>query len=118
MTTILKYQYNVQPNGKFLHWKGVNFYAPDSFYPKDYFSGETQITENTFGFHHFDSSWQEDKEKKKMFDTSWDEGTLNKKKMKFVSFKNFFRGLSIKMLYVRIYWRIKKFKRRGMKKRS
>ncbi len=118
MTTILKYDNHIHPKGKFLQWKDVKFLQPETFYPKDYFSGQTNITKNTLGFHHFDSSWQDEKEKKKMFDTSWDEGTSNKKKVHLVSFKNFFRGLANRMLYVRLHWKMKRFRKKQKSHRA
>lgn len=36
---------------------GMTIYSSDFFHPFDYMSGETSITENTHGIHHFRGSW-------------------------------------------------------------
>ncbi len=36
---------------------GMTIYSSDFFHPYDYMSGETSITENTYGIHHFQESW-------------------------------------------------------------
>lgn len=45
--------------------KAVVFYPYDYFCPKDWFSGEIKITDNTVTIHHFSGSWHTDKEKKR-----------------------------------------------------
>lgn len=37
--------------------KDMTIYSSDFFYPFDYMSKETVITENTYAFHHFQGSW-------------------------------------------------------------
>lgn len=42
----------------------INIYPADYFCPKNYFTGELCITENTRSIHHYTASWQNDGEKK------------------------------------------------------
>jgi len=37
------------------------FYPVEYFYPKNYRNGILNITKNTYGIHHYDASWQDDK---------------------------------------------------------
>lgn len=51
-------------NGKTQNICGMNIYGYDYFHPYDYMSGKLQITENTFGIHHFNGGWLSSKNKK------------------------------------------------------
>ncbi len=44
-------------NGETQNMQGMNVYSSDFFHPYDYFSGKTEITENTRSIHHFDGGW-------------------------------------------------------------
>lgn len=39
---------------------GMTVYPPDVFHPYDYMSGETHVTGNTYGIHHFYGGWMEE----------------------------------------------------------
>ena len=38
-------------------FSGLTVFPVDYFYPKDYRSGVLTLTENSYGIHHYDSSW-------------------------------------------------------------
>ena len=42
----------------------ITIYPSEYFCPKDYFTGEIKITQNTFTIHHFDASWTTKAQKK------------------------------------------------------
>lgn len=57
MGAILEREYNLSFNGKYMHWKDVEFYPADYFYPLNWFSHQITKTENTFGMHLYNNSW-------------------------------------------------------------
>ncbi|MBZ0312896.1 hypothetical protein K7185_10460 [Clostridium butyricum] len=50
-------------NGKNQCVEDMNIYAYDYFHPYDYMTGKLELTENTFGIHHFNGGWINDKYK-------------------------------------------------------
>lgn len=50
-------------NGKIENICDVNVYPPCYFSPKNYFSGDIHITENTHSIHHYENSWNSKKSK-------------------------------------------------------
>lgn len=45
------------PNNRTQEINGMTIYSSDFFHPYDYMTGELNITENTYGIHHFMGSW-------------------------------------------------------------
>lgn len=45
---------------------GIMVYPGDYFDPKNYYSGLLNITKNTYSIHHYDASWFEDDDRKKL----------------------------------------------------
>ena len=43
---------------------GIQIYPKDYFSPKDYLTGQVEITHNTYSIHQFSASWQTNKQKK------------------------------------------------------
>ena len=56
-TTITEQKYKLKINNKFQQLSDVTIYPIDYFYPKNYFTKKTKITEDTIGIHHWCSSW-------------------------------------------------------------
>ena len=57
-------KHNFIPNGKYQVINGFAFYPSDYFCPKDYETGEINITKNTYTIHHFSGSWKSENSKK------------------------------------------------------
>ena len=53
--TLLKFGYKL--SGTFQKVIDLNVYPYEYFHPYDYMSGRTDITEHTYGIHHFSGSW-------------------------------------------------------------
>lgn len=53
------YKNGYKVNGKLQSVKGLNIYPYDFFNPYDYMTGQTQISLNTYGIHHFNGGWVE-----------------------------------------------------------
>ena len=53
-------------NGQKQNIDGFVFYPKDYFCPKDFISGKIKKTKNTVCIHHFDSSWFDERQKKKL----------------------------------------------------
>lgn len=49
-------------NGKLQTIEGVSVYPYEVFHPYDYMSGKTSATENTYGIHHFNGGWLDEKQ--------------------------------------------------------
>ncbi len=47
-------------NGQNQTIMGMNIYTYDYFHPYDYMSGKTEMTDDTYGIHHFNGSWLDD----------------------------------------------------------
>ncbi len=62
-----------KPDNSIQNVEGVTIFSSDFFSPYDYISGETELTENTFGIHHFSSSWLtvEDKKNRELTQQSY-----------------------------------------------
>lgn len=43
---------------------GLHIYPKEYFCPKDYMTGEVYITDNTYSIHHYNASWQTDKQRR------------------------------------------------------
>lgn len=50
-------------NGKLQEKDGVVIYPQEYFSPKDFVTGEINLTPNTFAVHHFSASWKSEEEK-------------------------------------------------------
>lgn len=58
--------YNIELNNTYQDLKEVVFYPHDYFCPKDWNTGNINITDNTHTIHHFSGSWHSKKEKKQI----------------------------------------------------
>lgn len=74
ITNTTKSNFNISLNGDFQKLDGVlTLYPKDYFCPKNHYSGEIVLTENTVAIHHFDGSWHSPEDryanelKKKLF---------------------------------------------------
>lgn len=76
----------------------VTIYPVEYFCPKDYETGEINITENTYSIHHYDASWVSD---------FWKNANLirNKiyKKTKNVFFRNFIFNIAVRIYAIKYY---------------
>lgn len=50
-------------NNKFQNIDGILIYPKEYFCPKDYLTGQISMTENTYSIHHFNASWQTQRQK-------------------------------------------------------
>lgn len=55
--------FGLKQNGKLQMVNGTTVYPVEYFAPKDYITGELNITENTVSIHHYDASWYNDIDK-------------------------------------------------------
>ncbi|TGY66080.1 glycosyl transferase [Dubosiella muris] len=60
-TKILKRK-GFEGSGKIENISGISIYPPEFFCPKNYYTGELNITENTVSIHHYSASWYEKEE--------------------------------------------------------
>lgn len=51
-------------NGEIEYVGDIYIYPPEYFCPKNFFTGKTQLTENTVSIHHYDATWYEPEEKR------------------------------------------------------
>jgi hypothetical protein len=58
MNTDMLVQMGLQQNNKKQSVAGIMFFPKDYFCPKDYKTGKLIVTENTYGIHWFNASWQ------------------------------------------------------------
>ncbi|MDA3055541.1 MULTISPECIES: glycosyltransferase family 32 protein [unclassified Campylobacter] len=65
MTNILS-KYGLKLNGELQTVAGCRVYPADYFYPKNFYTNKLNFTNNTYGIHHYDSSWLDEKEKFKI----------------------------------------------------
>ena len=61
-TNCLK-EYGLVQNGTFQNLPALTVYPKVFFSPKNYYTGNLRMNENTFMIHHFDGSWVENREK-------------------------------------------------------
>ena len=73
--TQLLVKHGLKLNGKEQYIDGVHIFPVDYLCPKDYITGKIEITSNTIGIHHFNLSWMNEIDKKKMLEI----GDLSKK---------------------------------------
>lgn len=64
--TQLLVEHGLKLNGKEQIIEGAHIYPVEYFCPKDYVTGEIRITKKTISIHHFNLSWMNDEDKKKM----------------------------------------------------
>ena len=69
----------------------ITIFPKDYFCPKDYQTGKLNVTENTYGIHWFNASWQSPHQKRM------------KKLQRLLGKKNYFRLVNIKNRLIRIY---------------
>lgn len=62
--TDILYKYGFKGNGEIEYVAGINIYPPEFFCPKNYYTGEVNVTSNTVSIHHYDATWYELEEKK------------------------------------------------------
>lgn len=79
--TQLLVKHGLKLNGKEQIVDGVHVYPVDFFCPKDYLTGEVNITPNSIGIHHFNLSWMNEEDVKKMNEV----GKLSKKYGEFLA---------------------------------
>ena len=65
VTNILS-KYDLKPNGELQTVAGCRVYPSDYFYPKNFDTNKINFTNNTYGIHHYDGSWLDEKEKFKI----------------------------------------------------
>lgn len=66
ITNLTEKKYGLKKESSYQELKdAVVFYPYDYFCPKDWYSGNINITDNTVTIHHFSGSWHDDKEKKR-----------------------------------------------------
>lgn len=65
ITNICK-KYGFKENGKKQEVEGFVLYPSDYFCPKNYYTEEINITENTYTIHHFSGSWLSEENKKQI----------------------------------------------------
>lgn len=71
ITRLTKEMYNIKlDNSMQITYDGTVFYSNDYFSPKNFETGKTKITQNTYCIHHFDASWLSTNKKIKHFCTS------------------------------------------------
>ena len=58
------FKYGFVPNNKLQTIQNLTIFPKEYFCPKDYNTGEINITKNTIAIHHFEGSWITDTEKK------------------------------------------------------
>lgn len=62
-------KYGFVPNNKLQSIQNFTIFPKDYFCPKDYKTGEVNITKNTIAIHHFEGSWLTDTQKKVIQDS-------------------------------------------------
>ncbi|MDA3053091.1 glycosyltransferase [Campylobacter sp. JMF_01 NE2] len=65
VTNILS-KYDLKQNGELQTVAGCRVYPSDYFYPKNFDTNKINFTNNTYGIHHYDGSWLDEKEKFKI----------------------------------------------------
>ncbi|WMJ85816.1 glycosyltransferase family 32 protein [Anaerocolumna sp. MB42-C2] len=63
VTAILK-KYGFVGNGSIEYIRGICIYPPEYFCPKNYYTGEVNLTDKTVSIHHYSATWHEPEEDK------------------------------------------------------
>lgn len=63
-TSAFKFLYNFKPNGKTLVFINIIVLSSDYFYPINYMTLKTNLTNNTLGIHYYNGSWHTSKQVK------------------------------------------------------
>ena len=79
--TELLVKHGLKLNGREQMIDGVHVFQVEYFCPKDYMTGDIKTTNNTISIHHFNLSWMDELEKKKMSEI----GSLSKKYGEFIA---------------------------------
>lgn len=63
VTRIMK-KYGFIGKGSIEQIRGIKIYPPEYFCPKNYYTGELSISNNTYSIHHYTATWHEPEEEK------------------------------------------------------
>jgi len=84
-------EFDLVPNNTYQDLGDVVLYTHDYFCPKDWASGEINLTPNTYTIHHFNGSWHSKKEQKQ-----------NKKRQEYISKYGYDKGMIKYNKYLKI----------------